>query len=429
MTKEEMQLQDIISRCNGVIVNEDNAQLFIDDFLAFKEHWDITRNIVNYKYNYIIEIVAEAYCILEDYDNAFKIAKDGIEKIEKDYPEYAPKAKSHVYEILARCYAHRLDLDSATKCFRKRAYYDMFEFNKSYPRTDFYSFRDVTPYSLDDLRNLTVSLSPVSSFNDPVDTALFPWIDKILEDDKITEEERTYYKAMRKAYAGYRCRCFSSNGPLPSWSEGKKPPYDTIPTHLNTLMWAHYANYHRGFCVVYNIPSSVTRPDTHEKSYTTMTDIKYIPSLPFGNQFNVKEAFFTKSNRWEYEHEVRLLYYKADDTSEHPVISLKDNPRIIHTDGTPEYSLGSKEPQFPIKALYIGLRCSDDNQSKILDIMSSYPNVPVYKIKVSDTDIYSLDCELISRKNQSIVDETTKSSRSYSCLCRLLGWIKNIICK
>lgn len=428
MTPQEKQLRDLISRCKNVQINKENAQLFIDDFNAYQAEWDSTRDN-DYKYNHIIELVAESYLILNDYDNAFNIAEKGMEKIEQDYPDYAPFAKSHLYEILARCYAHRHDLASATECFRKKAYYDMFVFNTSYPRKDFYSFRDATTYSLADLRNLTVSLAPVSSFNDPVDTALFPWVDKILSDEHISEEDTIYYKAMRAAYAGYKCRCFVSNSPLPSWTDGKKPPYDTIPPYLNTLMWAHYANYHKGFCVVYNIPSSVTKVDTKAKSYTTMTQIRYIPSMPFSNEISFTDAFFTKSSRWEYEHEVRMLYYKADDKREYPTISLQDKPVLTHPDGTLEYSLGSKEPQFPIKAVYIGLRCSKEHQDEILDIMSKYPHVPVYKIKVSESDIYSLDCELISGGKPDLSAEEEQNTTISKCyLCRIIDWMKNKLC-
>ena len=426
MTQQEQQLRALISRCKGVIVDAENAQLLLDEYLAFS-NWDDTRDPINYKYNVIIEIVADAYCILNDYTNAFRIASEGIKKIEADYPEYAPNVKSRIYEILARCYAHQRDSASAVECFRKKAYFDIFHLNTSYPHFDLYSFRDVSEYSLADLRNLTVSLAPVSSFNDPVDTALFPWIDKMLDNPELTEEEKIYYQAMRQAYAGYKCRCFSANSPLPAWADGKKPPYDTVPPYLNTLMWAHYANYHKGFCVVYNIPASVTKANTKDASYIAVKDIKYIPSMPFNTDLSYEDAFFTKSNRWEYEHEVRLMYYKADDKREYPTVSFKDKPVKTHADGTNEYSLGSKEPQFPIKALYIGFRCSQEHQAELLDIMSKYPQVPVYKIKVSDSDIYSLDCELIT--GGMMTENKDDNATSTKCwICRFVDWIKTIIC-
>lgn len=151
--------------------------------------------------------------------------------------------------------------------------------------------------------------------------------------------------------------------------------------------------------------------------------------MPFSNEISFTDAFFTKSSRWEYEHEVRMLYYKADDKREYPTISLQDKPVLTHPDGAPEYSLGSKKPQFPIKALYIGLRCSKEHQDEILDIMSKYPQVPVYKIKVSETDIYSLDCDLISGGNPILSTEAEPhTTRSKCYLCRFIDWIKNKFC-
>ena len=124
-----------------------------------------------------------------------------------------------------------------------------------------------------------------------------------------------------------------------------------------------------------------------------------------------------------------MLYYKADDKRESPTISLQDKPVLTHLDGTPEYSLESKEPQFPIKAVYIGLRCSKEHQDEILDIMSKYPQVPVYKIKVSETDIYSLDCELISGGEHVLSADAEQNTTMPKCyLCRFIDWIKNKHC-
>ena len=43
MTPQEKQLRDLISRCKNGQIDNENAQLFIDDFNAYQAEWDSTR--------------------------------------------------------------------------------------------------------------------------------------------------------------------------------------------------------------------------------------------------------------------------------------------------------------------------------------------------------------------------------------------------
>lgn len=331
--------------------------------------------------------IATSYEVLGDYENAVQIANDGVLKIEED-SDYNPKVKSAIYEILGRCYSQLGDKEKTVSAIEKMPYYDSFQLNTHWPNESFYSFRSVSEYSLADLRNNTVSLSSVSTFNDPVDSSFFPWIDKQLREKSTDNARKIYLEAMKEAFGKYRARCFVATRPLPlNWKEAKAPreSFENVPPYCNTLMWAHYSNYHKGFCVEYNIPSDVAGVDVRTKRVVAMRPINYVDNMPYKQDLTFEEAFLTKSKRWEYEHEVRMIYFKQGDNSANPVVSL----------GT-DYEKN-------IRAVYIGMRCHKEHEAEILDIMRVHPSIPVYRMKVSNDDIYSLERELIAGNRRETV--------------------------
>lgn len=79
--------------------------------------------------------------------------------------------------------------------------------------------------------------------------------------------------------------------------------------HLNYLMWSHYGNSHRGFCIGFD---SQALDDTIGG---TMERVVYQQEIPKMDLFGGISEFFvkqlsTKSNVWEYEEEYRIV--KAD---------------------------------------------------------------------------------------------------------------------
>lgn len=79
---------------------------------------------------------------------------------------------------------------------------------------------------------------------------------------------------------------------------------------LNELMWAHYADSHKGFVIVFN----ARHPFFHQKkteqdSLRHVRKVTYQDNRPYGNivELNETEMWLTKSKRWEYESEWRML--------------------------------------------------------------------------------------------------------------------------
>lgn len=387
MTPEYKSIKNILDS-NKHIADVSQARQLLAQLLPYSAHWDDCRDIIAGNiYGKLIWSIATSYEVLGDYENAVQIANDGVLKIEED-SDYNPKVKSAIYEILGRCYSQLGDKEKTVSAIEKMPYYDSFQLNTHWPNESFYSFRSVSEYSLADLRNNTVSLSSVSTFNDPVDSSFFPWIDKQLREKSTDNARKIYLEAMKEAFGKYRARCFVATRPLPlNWKEAKAPreSFENVPPYCNTLMWAHYSNYHKGFCVEYNIPSDVAGVDVRTKRVVAMRPINYVDNMPYKQDLTFEEAFLTKSKRWEYEHEVRMIYFKQGDNSANPVVSL----------GT--------DYEKSIRAVYIGMRCHNEHEAEILDIMRAHPSIPVYRMKVSNDDIYSLERELIAGNRRETV--------------------------
>ena len=413
MTPEYKAIKNILD-ANKHIADVSQARQLLAQLLPYSAHWDDCRDIIAGNiYGQLIWSIATGYEVLGDYENAVQIANDGILKIEED-SDYNPKVKSAIYEILGRCYSQLGDKEKAVSAIEKMPYYDPFQLNTHWPNESFYSFRSVSEYSLQDLRNNTVSLSSVSTFNDPVDSSFFSWIDKQLREKSTDDARKIYLEAMKDAFGKYRARCFVATRPLPlNWEEAKAPreSFENVPPYCNTLMWAHYSNYHKGFCVEYNIPSDVAGVDVRTKRVVAMRPINYVDNMPYKQELSFEEAFLTKSKRWEYEHEVRMIYFKQGDNSANPVVSL------------------GNDYEKSIRAVYIGMRCHKEHEAEILDIMRAHPSIPVYRMKVSNDDIYSLERELIAGNIRETVSSIApKKKQCWFCRC-LKKVVKAIGCK
>ena len=106
-----------------------------------------------------------------------------------------------------------------------------------------------------------------------------------------------------------------------------------------------------------------------------------------------------------------MIYFKQGDNSANPVVSL----------GT--------DYEKSIRAVYIGMRCHKEHEAEILDIMRAHPSIPVYRMKVSNDDIYSLERELIAGNIRETVSYI--SPKNKQCwFCRFLEKVMKIIgCK
>lgn len=144
-------------------------------------------------------------------------------------------------------------------------------------------------YSLKNLKAGKVSFAHISCFNDPCEIALSP--------DEIPFD--TTNSDMKYLYELYiRVFCFSK-------------------TFQNPLMWGHYGNSHKGFCVGYDLNDILNIPEYKGNlrfKEITYTDI--IPSLS-NEEIDRGEALYYKSSDWEKENEFRATIYLSLNKDTH----------------------------------------------------------------------------------------------------------------
>lgn len=114
----------------------------------------------------------------------------------------------------------------------------------------------------------------------------------------------------------------------------------------NILMWAHYADNHKGFCIEFERSSQNDLGD-----YEKTRDVKYRPDYPTISPlspyaFDLK--FFTKAIDWKYEKEWILINEKGDIALPLPG---------------------------DISAIIFGLKMSSQNKTTIKNILFDNPNI------------------------------------------------------
>ena len=120
----------------------------------------------------------------------------------------------------------------------------------------------------------------------------------------------------------------------------------------NILMWSHYANQHKGFCIEFVRLSNnllgnieVTRPVDYHCDYP---EVEPLDSSGNIDHSIFKKMLFTKAKDWSYEKEWRLTYDEGD-----------------------------KEEPLPadISSIIFGLRMSEEHKNTIRNILADQPSI------------------------------------------------------
>lgn len=95
--------------------------------------------------------------------------------------------------------------------------------------------------------------------------------------------------------------------------------YCLCPDVNNILMWAHYADSHRGICLEFNVQSD---------TICGALEVQYRDEFPMTTQYSNDERenllpLLAKARAWEYEHEYRLIAQDADNRTPHDTLLTK----------------------------------------------------------------------------------------------------------
>lgn len=223
-----------------------------------------------------------------------------------------------------------------------------------------YKYRRCNDYAFDNLKTDTVWLTSASSYNDPYDCAItlsFRQLNAAIVKMKL--EELPYYSKLRTMVSEEELNAARlSSDPVRQVSKlllrsTKDLPEDKLPAMLQSLedavehvsrptlerarklvqdntmicsfsavhdsiiMWGHYAQDHKGFCIEYDVLNSFDHirrrmlcPVVYSNDLFDAT--KYFEAAilyptKFNNTFAVVAALY-KSPEWKYEQEWRLIY-------------------------------------------------------------------------------------------------------------------------
>lgn len=199
-----------------------------------------------------------------------------------------------------------------------------------------YGFRKVSTYFLEALIGHTLNITSPFEFNDPFDTP-------ILE----LYEGRHLGELIKEAFKGtLKVACFSTSTFLAKLCLGR------IKAFLSPLMWAHYADNHKGVCIKYRFNAKKFCKESTRTVAVGFKDITYsskaLKACGCTSSISMDDAFFLKGTDWEYENERRLFCF--DINGKGSFGHYGDTAGCIET-------------------VYFGLRCPKEDKKAIIQIL------------------------------------------------------------
>lgn len=375
------EIQDFLN-AHAEIKSQDEARVVLNYLNSLKGEWQEYYKIIDsYIYPNIYELIAISHRVLGEEREGINLLKECLDVIEHaDEYKWLFKIKWRLYQLLSLLYFDLDDIVNARIALKDSIFYFLTHHNHThYNNFDFYSFRPISDYLLDSLKNNYITVTDPQEFNDPVDPAILPHLDVLanLTEDK---NDRELYLLQKEIYGQVRIRSLVRILPLPQKEGRDVNDIEEIERERNlTTMWAYYADFHKGICIKYVFPSSFTDHETNQDAVLMLGEVAYKPIYdPRKDTFDFKDAFFCKSKLWEYEHESRLVYFHRYKDKKFVPIALPDNC---------------------ITEIYIGVRTSNEDKLKLKEAIKDKPGIKLYQMRVSSKNLFELEAVEIKRED------------------------------
>lgn len=199
-----------------------------------------------------------------------------------------------------------------------------------------YKYESFSAQSIENLKNQVIYFESPSRFNDPYDCALFPSINA--PTDAEVEQIRSYYLAKPDLDENTRTQFKNASVPgLRGMLLGiGQDVVDREVQHFlsqrgvscfserpdNLLMWSHYADHHKGFCLEFKTDSEPFQKVRQVKYSEQMPAFDLMPMLCDQDSEQVIDLFCTKSLDWQYEREWRAIHKEAGTAYTYPSDAL-----------------------------------------------------------------------------------------------------------
>lgn len=326
---------------------------------------DVFNDVTKAQSLYIAGKFEEAYPLIQHAVNTFDfLASIGLTGTNLNKPQY--KA---VYMLAGDICGELGKFEEALMNYKKHQFFNLqinhdFREQKS---VSLFQFRNTRSYTLNNLRNNQITLVDPRIQNDIIDSPIFSWLDTLCG---YNARHKKHLKAFKDSFNYLRATSFCTDS-----LDGKAVE--------NTLMWAHYANSHKGICVQYELnEKDFSSNRTSIGFLTRLMRIKYINPcdkneiIDFTDtetKLSLRNGLATKSADWAYENEVRMIAYTPSESTRFVQCTL--------------------ETPHPIKAIYFGVKCPTQRKNAVRAIFKDRPEVVFYQMKINLQNIHRLTYE------------------------------------
>ena len=209
-----------------------------------------------------------------------------------------------------------------------------------------YKYSGITEYAFDSLRKSVFWCTDHDKLNDPFDCQ-FKYADSMFEKIGVPKNDRSSFEKLVKKLWGWGLCCFTTE-------------------NSNHLMWSHYADGHKGFCLEF---------DTRKCKLLSekLFPVTYSDEFPIIKEFDeiIPNGVLRKTKKWEYEKEWRLIIGGSGNCH------LPYNRRAL-------------------SSIYFGLNTSAKDLRKVMSICrrSHHRKIKYYRT-VKEEDTYSLKHQVL----------------------------------
>ncbi len=253
--------------------------------------------------------------------------------------------------------------------------------------TKLYKYRRCDSRSLDLLSRNSMWFAPSHSFNDPFDCAVrrefkFKSNRELIErfapieahhrnlspDEAVAHLKQVVADAnLRERYLQDKSRSFQ-RVVLRSFGI-----YTMSKTPKEILMWSHYAEGHKGFCIEYHRTPNNMLAGAGKVKYLKADEfprIDYFVRDPQKRLDEVSKIVLNKSKHWKYEQEWRMVEPGYVDQSHITYTKERSDHQLLDVGREPYSGHESTYPDEMLNGIIFGLQMNDKDKKAVREVLS-----------------------------------------------------------
>lgn len=239
-------------------------------------------------------------------------------------------------------------------------------------------YSNESEYAVSNFQNSQICFTPLESLNDPFEgVGAYSF--------QVSDEEQSYFRSIGSDLPKLLSKRISED--LYNAANFRYRVFCATVDHDNPLMWAYYANSHRGFCVGYEKSDLLQLGDSAQN----ITYTNEIFSINECEEDSLVRLLFQKSEDWQSEKEFRILYklthkdvsildidkYFTSSSSKDKIYTLHGHVQTnnLQCFCSDKYIIKKCTP----RVVYLGMRMPLGDKKRILDFAVEN-KIPVYQM-------------------------------------------------